>query len=893
MMFLIQTKTNVPSLRTDRLHRTRLLGPLDSGADCTLTLLTAPAGFGKTTLLVDWIKRTTRDVAWLSLDRQDADPFRFLAYLISALQTVDECIGQSILEALHSAQPLDVASCLPQLIHDIEQTQKSCILILDDYHVVDCAPINELIERFLWNLPRHVQLVIATREEPRLSLARLRVQAELIELRAEELRFTSEETSAFLTSTLGEALSKQDIQTLLQRTEGWITGLQLAALSIQKHEDISERIQSFTGHHRFVLDYLMDEVLREQPESRRLFLLETSILERLNASLCNAITLRVDAQNTLDMLEKSHLFLVALDSSRLWFRYHHLFADALQNTLQRSMPEYVQELHLRAYRWHIEYDLPFDALRHAIAAEAFEQAADLLEALWPEMSATYQTATWMTWLKRLPEQLVSSRPLLASGYGWSMLYQGDLEKAEPQFQKAEDALRQFECTASQVNQELLDELPASLSTSKAYRALMLGHMDDAVHYAQQAVGQVTAQHHLIYTQSVAIVGIGYWAKGALDEAEQTLAQLVTHLYEKGKLVDGIELASLNADIHIAKGELYDAFRIYKDACQRVKKRGQSILMGIEDSYRGLADVYREWGQLKQAQEHLHTAECYGEQLIARPNWMHRLCVSRTLLALSEGQFEQALKYVERAIECYDPIPLPVLQPAEALRARVWIVQGDLDKAEEWTRKQRLSIVSKCSYTDEYSYITLIRLWLAMYQKEQKEALLHKTLCFAEQIKQSARQEGRMRNAIELSILQALGHHAKQDLGEALVYLEQALTWAEEHAFIRLFLDEGQAMQTLLQQARRQQIVPRHTERLLEHSTTVSSPSLYMSLLEPLTKREYEVLQMLQTEQTGPEIARTLCVSLSTIRTHTRNIYSKLGVTHRRAALRRAKELHLL
>ncbi|NTV36183.1 MAG: helix-turn-helix transcriptional regulator, partial [Anaerolineaceae bacterium] len=441
---ILATKLYIPQPRHNIVSRPRLIEQLGDGLlpiqgpGRKLILISAPAGFGKTTLVSEWVAACGQPVAWLSLDEGDNDLTRFLTYFITALQTIAPNIGAGVLNMLYSPQPPAAELILTTLLNDINVIPENFILVLDDYHVIDSEPIDHALTFLLDHLPLQMHLVITTREDPSLPLPRYRVRGELTELRAADLRFTSTEAADFLNRMMGLNLKDADIAALEARTEGWIAGLQLAALSMQGRSDTASFLQAFTGSHHFVFDYLAGEVLERLSEHVRTFLLQTSTLDSLCAPLCNAVTEREDGKEMLDFLEHNNLFLIPLDDQRQWYRYHHLFADVLQAHFKEALPDQAACLHLRASKWYEQNGLPSDAIRHALAAKDFEYAASLIELAWPaEMEESFLFAIWLDWVKTLPDELVCTRPVLNVGYAFALLGMGEIEAAETRLKDAE------------------------------------------------------------------------------------------------------------------------------------------------------------------------------------------------------------------------------------------------------------------------------------------------------------------------------------------------------------------------------------------------------------------------------------------------------------------------
>lgn len=874
---ILATKLYTPVSRVDLVSRPRLIERLNSGLSGKLTLLSAPAGFGKTTLLATWLAQVDVSVAWLSLDEADSDPICFLNYFIAALQTVKADLGDVVLDALHAGQSPPLSALLTPLINDLVSLSTSLLLLLDDYHLIDAPPIDEALGFVLEHLPPHVHIVIATREDPQLPLARLRARRDLNELRAADLRFTADEAATFLTQTMTLALSSRDIAALETRTEGWITGLQLAALSLQRHDDATAFIATFAGSHRFVLDYLVEEVLRRQTDEVRRFLLYTSILERLNGALCDAVTGRSDGEQLLATLERSNLFVVPLDENRQWYRYHHLFADVLRN----QPLDLTATLHRRACDWYARHGFVREAIRHALAAPDDERAADLIEQMWPTMEERYQSAAWLRWARALPVEVVRERPALCLGYGRSLAYAGDLDGSEAWLQAAEHGLANAQGAS--------ETQSAPLHCARAYLALAKGDVAATLHHAQQAHEQRRADDDLSAIQATALSGVAYWAVGELATADRIFSDFVVQMERAGRVVDAIEVVFAIVDIRTTRGQLRRAQQACEHAFGLLHKTDTPLMMGAEDLHRSVSELHRERGALERADDHLTAARELSEQLVIRPDWEHRLNITAARLELSRGNLDAALAFADLAAKHYTPSPLPLVRPATALKARVWICRGDLDAADDWARD--LPLDGEITYLNEFAYLTFARLQLARYDLPAAHALLARLLS-------AARNGGRTGSVTEVLAMQALAYDAGGDTSAALTSLARALTLAEPEGYVRLFADEGAPMAALLRAAVRAKIAPDYVRRLLaslEGAATqlsATQPSATQGVLEPLSERERDVLRLLGTDLSGPDIARELTVSLNTLRTHTKNIYSKLGVHSRRAALRRAADLGL-
>ena len=874
-------------------------------------LVSASAGFGKTTLVSQWLSTLTRSgvrVAWLSLDEGDNDLARFLTYLVAALQTVAPQIGAATLAALQSSQPPSSDVLLTTLLNDLT-TLGDIVLVLDDYHVIDSPPIDEVLTFFVDHLPPNLHLVIASREDPPLPLARLRVRGQLTELRAADLRFTPDEAADFLNRGMGLNLSAENVAALEARTEGWIAGLQLAAISMQGRLDVAGFIGSFTGSHRFVLDYLMEEVLRRQPERIRNFLLETSLLDRLNGSLCNALTDQTDGQTLLETLERGNLFVIPLDDQREWYRYHHLFAEVLQAHLKEAQADRVAEIHRRASVWFEQHDQPADAIRHALAAKDFDRAANLIERVWLAMDLSYQSAAWLMWAKALPDDLIRLHPVICLGYAWALLNGGELEASEVWLQAAERWLEPRAGSSPQmiiVDEAEFRSLPASIAGARAYRALALGDIAATKTYAHQTLALVSKDDRIRRTQATALLGMAEYASGDLEAAKHYLLDFQTMMWAINDLANAIGITFVLADIQLVQGRLRDVVNAYQQALQLAQQRGLQFFLGVSDLYRGLSEALCEQGEIEAAAQHLQTAQQLGERG-ALTGWPQRLNVAQARLKEVQGDVAGALALLDEAERQYVRSPLPD-RPIAALKARVLLRQGRLTEARSWVRAQHLSPDDELSYRREFDHITLARVLIAEYKTDRSDDALQAALSLLQRLLQAAESGARIGSVIEILILQALAYQAQNDLPRALTALERALTLAESEGYVRLFVDEGEPMRLLMadcrvliekQRHREGQNPLRYVRKLLAafpQSTTLPQSVVQnqkSEMVEPLSERELEVLKLLGTELSGPEIADKLNVSLNTLRTHTKNIYSKLGANNRRAAIRRAEELDLL
>jgi LuxR family transcriptional regulator, maltose regulon positive regulatory protein len=931
---LLLTKLYVPPPPPNRVPRPRLIGVLNEGIDRKLTLISAPAGFGKTTLVSEWIASFSRKCepglcsAWLSLDEGDSDPARFLTYLVAALRTVVPRFGEEVLRALQSPPLPPIATFLTALLNDITTLPGQTILVLDDYHMVDARQIDQAFTFLLEHLPPKLHLVLTTREDPQLPLARLRAQGQLTELRASDLRFTPTEAAEFLNQAMSLTISAADIAALEDRTEGWIAGLQLAALSMQGHQDIPGFIRTFAGDHRYIVDYLVEEVLQRQPEPIRNFLLQTAILDRLNGPLCDAVTSQGGSNVRLEALQRGNFFVVPLDDKRHWYRYHHLFAEVLCMHLLSEQPEQIATLHRRASEWYEHNGSAADAIRHALAGEDFERAADLIELAVPAMSQIRQEGVLLGWLKSLPNETVRTRPVLSVAYAHLLLDGGEVDGVEDRLRDAQwwlDTLSDSRArpetpSASMVvlDEEAFRRLPGAIAVAWAGLTLARGDVAETVKYARRVLDTLPEDDHLSRGGVAGFLGLAAWTSGDLEPAHRAFAEGMAHLRMAGNISDVIGGAITLADIRMGQGRPREAMHTYEQALQLAIAQGAPTIAmrGTADLYVGMSVIHCEYNDLQAATQYLLRSKEMGEHT-GFPRNRYRWRVAMARIREAQRDLDGALDLLDEAERLYVMSAFsPNVRPIPALKTRMWVVQGRLGEALSWAREHGLTAKDDLSYLREFEHITLARILLARYRVEHGEDSILEAIGLLERLLKAAQAGGRRGSVIEILLLQALTCQAQGDISAALLPLHQALTLAEPEGYVRIFVDEGPPMRQLLLETAALGIMPDYTGMLLEaiqpgqQSVLAVLPApgaqakvgqgarsqatpASQSQIEPLSQRELEILRLFKTELSGPEIAAKLVIALSTVRTHTKSIFSKLDVNNRRAAVKRATELGLL
>src|SRR6266508_1726576 len=893
---LLSTKFGIPRIQRDLLARSHLVSSLEEATKRELVLVSTPAGFGKTTLLASWARNTERPVAWLSLDGDDNDPVRFWRYIIAAVDRVHKGIGEHTLSLFNAlAQPTSNA-VVTALVNELAALPDELVLIIDNYHLIESQAVHDSLTFLLDHLSPGMHVVISSRSDPPIPLARFRARGQLAELRAADLRFTLEESAALLQGIWGLNLPEESIAALEERTEGWVTGLQFAALSLRVSPDAARFIQGFKGSHRYVLDYLTEEVLEQQPDDVRSFLLETSILEQLSGPLCDALTGRHDGQEVLEYLERANLFLVPLDEERHWYRYHHLFADLLLARLQSIDPQRVPELHRKAAAWYEEYGLISDAVRHALTAGEAVWAARLVEQHSEEILRRGEGETLRGWLAALPQDVVRSRPRLALAQVIAAFNAGHLHAAEPLLKDAEQALATglSEPYEPSIGKEMsmLVNVPVSIALLRASLATLQGDAERTTELVRWA------QAHLHEDEQGPRISVRWnlaqadWMRGHLPEAERAFIHIVDEGRESGQLHLMLTAGSILGRIQRAQGRLEAAFRTYQEGLEFAARTGPTVVLSAAVAHVGMAEVLYERNQLDQALHHAGEGIFLGQQLTST----QALASGLATMAWIRQALRDPVGAQEAMDEAYQ-VMLPaevvsLFNPVPAEWARLLLAQGDVREAARWVEERGLEQEGEPSYAREREYLVLARTLLGRNQHDRALTLL-------ERLESAAKAQTRMGSVIQIQVLQALGFQAAGKADQAMKAMAQTLMQAEPEGYLRTFIDEGPAMAALLHRALSRGVTTEYTSMVLaafpsvNQETHPSSSSVTFGFNEPLSERELEVLRLLATGSSNEEIARELSIALTTARKHVSNIIRKLGVNNRTQAVSRGRDLGLL
>src|SRR5215216_236956 len=861
---LVSTKLRPSQARPNLVARPRLIAKLEREVGRKLTLLTAPAGFGKTTLLGEWVagRSDERSIAWVSVDEADNDPARFLSYLVAALRTIEDGFGEGILSSLRAPGSLPVEASTGALINELADIPANLAIVLDDYHLIDSDQVHGIVSFLLERLPSNVHLVIASRIDPPLPLARLRARGQITEINATDLFFTREEAVAFMKDTMGLNLSDKDVGALEERTEGWIAGLQLAALSMRDREDIPGFVRAFSGSHRDVLDFLSEEVLERQSEQMRAFLLETSILQRLTGELCDAVTDRDDGQEALERLERESLFVVALDDERRWYRYHHLFADVLHDLLKQERSEGVKELHLRAAAWYERSGWASEAIEHALAAGDAGWAARLVEYYTQALLQRGEGVTVDQWLTTLPAGLVRSRPRLSLARAILALISGRADEVEPLLTDAERALT----TVDQAGEPPVGEavrgglanVHGSVAMLRAELARHRGDVEHTIQFTRRArahLGEGDRYLRFFTSWNLAVVK---QMQGRLGEAEDALAELAADPWASGRNpYVAVRTYYALGQVQRARGRLSAALQTFRQGLELATEAGRLELPAAGVAHMGVAEVLYERNELDAALDQAMR----GVELCRQIGYAQWLVTSLSTLACirqARGDQAGALEAIGEAERLVPSTVVDIFFPVEVQRARLLLAQGKVDQA-----------------------LRLLRWHLEEAQVQRRRG-----------------------SEIEILMLQALALWEGDAKERAVSTLTQALTLAEPEGYVRTFVDEGPEMALLVsevleaqQRGRRHPPVPAHyyLRKLLtarEQAASGTTPPT-AELPDPLSERELEVLILIEAGKSNRRIAQELFVAAGTVKTHIRSIYRKLDAHSRTQALVRARELNLL
>ena len=920
---LLTTKLQVPQIRSERVPRSRLVARLQQGLAYKLILVSAPAGYGKTTVLCEWLATCGQPSAWISLDKRDNDSARFWAYLQAALQRTTSTIENRIPDILHNYDDApDLEALLTDLINDLDKLQQPLILVLDDYHNIDTQSIHDGLNMLLEHAPAQFHMVLSTRADPPLPLARFRARSEMLELRQYDLCFTVQEAADFLHHTMRLKISEEDIDSITARTEGWIAGLQMAGLSLQGKEDPSAFIRSFSGENRYILDFLFEEVFQRQPREIQDFLLRTCILDQLCGALCDAVNLRADGQTMLGILENSNLFLISLDDRRKWYRYHHLFSDLLQSRLKQTFPDEIASLHQRASAWYAAENILDSAIAHALAAKDFERAASLIESFLSNEEPLNNLVALRSWMEKLPMDILERHPWLCVYRAWVDFETGQRETLEDRLRTVEKSIESLDADDTQ-----RQHIQGHIAGLHAYSAFTREDIPHVLEMGQKALSLLPADDRMRSSAAI-ILGAAYWASGDVIQAEWSF-RMARDAALKSSSPRAAPASCYIGLQQVKQGRLQDAIDTFQDGLRlaTLPNGNETFLAGFPNVR--LGDVYREGNQLELASQHLTKGLAQSKRLGQMDVLVDAYaCLGRFQLAV--GELDSAHESIQSAdwLTNQTKVDQWVLAYLDDLRLRLWLAKGDLDAAGRWAQKSGLSSDGALSYQHDLHHQNLARLLVAQSIVMGSKRSHDDAAALLKRLLPAAKQAGWVHEQIKILIMQAINYQTHKDSQAALMSLYHAVILAEPGGYVRVFLDEGEIIRGLLTalghafrdpsnlpikdegiDLKGNQVVhlQKYVSMLLsefDHSPETSSaarstmqlkgfsvPNTLM--VEQLSPREIEVLKLLAQGCSDKEIAESLVIARETVHKHLKNIYGKLGVHSRTEALAQAHKLELL
>jgi LuxR family maltose regulon positive regulatory protein len=900
---------HIPLPRGRQVSRLQLVAEINTSLDRKLTLVSAPAGFGKTTLVSEWSRQADRAVTWFSIDRGDNDVVRFLSYLIAALQHIESGFGYEGLEMLDGTHSPSVQKLLVSLINEFDEQLPPSVLVLDDYHLVDNREVHEAVEYLLENLPDNLHLIIATRADPPWSIARLRVSNQMTEIRVEDLRFDSSQVDEFLNQVMGLGLSTVQVTDLDRRTEGWAAGLQMAALSMRGKVDVDEFIRSFAGSHRFILDYLIEEVLSQQTRQVQEFLLRTSILERLSAPLCDAVRSQDDSQEILVELDLTNLFIFSMDSERSWYRYHHLFAELLQSRLGSQLGSEIPLLHRRASDWFAGAGLIDEAIRHAKLAEDPERIAALVEDNAMQMFFQSRIGALSKWMEMLPDELIRSRPWLCIYHAWTLYWIGRRDRVEDCLTHAERCLQsgslEKDCVGwANLRQEQKKHISGYIAALRAYNTLR--DMPYAVAMAQRAIELLPEGDHMLATTEITMGG-AYWAEGNVEKSEQAFARARGLALDSGFQAIAVSATCYQGTQQVKQAHLKEALATFQRAAELAKLPDGRTLLASGLAEIKIGKLYLEWNRLSEAAGYLENGVRRLDRLanidflVEGLTWSAELALAMGATGLASDHLHNALRLA--GVSEIDPWVDTWLNHCYLK----YLIQSDrLSEAAGWVREAGIDYHGEIDYLYDLHHLLLARVLLVQGMKDPSAGDLAEARRLLERLLFAAENAGWVNERIAIQVMYALAACWMEDEAQALSDLAEALDLAEQDGFIRTFIDWGGWIRPLLERCVENGVRPSYAGKLIAEMDrdipVPSQPDAGRSpvplqdpprLVEPLSARELDVLRLLRTELSVPEIADELIIAPSTVRTHIKNIYSKLDAHSRLEALRKAADLDII
>jgi len=887
MLSLLKTKLNAPRSRDELVSRSFLLDKLNQGLSGKLILVSTPAGFGKTTLLGEWTRQCHLPVAWLSLDDNDNDPSRFWSYFVGAVQAIKPGMGEAALASFQSGQPQPIEAFLITLINEITDKLTPFVVVLDDYHLINAQAIQTAITFLLEHMPTQMHLVISGRSDPPIPLARFRASNQVTEIRSKDLRFNRDEIATLVNDVLKLGISENDLETLIRRTEGWIVSLQMAITSMRGREDISGFINKLSGSHRFVLEYLVDEVLADQEEDIHRFLYQTSILRRMTGPLCDAVTGRNDGREMLLRLEKNNLFIEPLDDEGRWYRYHQLFADVLSVQLDNFHQENKDILNLRASLWFEKEGLLDESIYHALQARDSERAANLIERTASSLVEHSQISTLLNLVSNLPQDIINLKPWLSICYAWALLLSGQLGKVEPVLQAAEGRFENLNQALINTTDELCVKVRGHALTIRAYIARAVGDIETSIELSSKAAEILPDSEDTAQSANILNLAISEYMNGEVLNSSRYFEK-AREMGTRSNFYVALEATCSLGDLQFEEARLIQAAETHHHALTLATEYGGGHpIPAAAHAYHGLARIYYERNDLEEARRCADQGIELSEEAYLPNAYRYANLALITQALGDETEAEKAIIKAESAVTAATLDALHI----SAWKARLLLDRGDLPALREWATSQELLMNQSepPPFVIEMPYLTYYRVCIALEEVKQAQRFLFSLI-------RKAETQGRIRSMIEILTIQSMAFLSTGSSDEAVAALDRALILSDGKGFIRTFVDFGAPMQQLLRQVLQISKVRDYVQQLLSAFPRLNRTSvvqLNTDLVEYLNEREKQILRFMADGLSNKTIADNLYLSINTVKWYTRQIYNKLGVNSRVEAVNRARNLDIL
>ncbi|HYE10268.1 MAG TPA: LuxR C-terminal-related transcriptional regulator [Patescibacteria group bacterium] len=887
---ILNTKLSIPPVNTHIVSRGHLNDLLKNALKYKLVLVSSPAGSGKTTIITDYINRNSIECLWYSLDKTDNDVFRFSTYLIRGLEKNGELRDVNLSELLDSFHIIGELEFIRAVVNALQSTTHDYTLVFDDYHLIELPAVQNMMKQLLLHLPPNIHIIIITREDPLLPLSRLRVRNQLLEIRIEQLKFSDSEANSFLNKSMKLDLSEKGVQVLNKRAEGWIAGLQLAALYIRGHQDKEQFVMDFSGNHYYIMDYLLEEVLKQQSSEAQKFLMCTSILNQFNGSLCDEI-FKVEkgtSQAIIEALLQANVFIVPLDYQHTWFRYHHLFRDLLyQKLLDTSID--INELHMTASHWYTNDGNIIEAVRHALSAEDINYAAELIEGVWAEMDQSLQGGQWLNLAKQLPNDVIRRRPVLNVGYAWALIDSGDIENAVERLEETKEIVESIRSNDSMSNyiiydREQFDLLRVTIASAFAYIAAAKGEFKKVLYYANEALPQIPEDKRHKKGVIQMLLGLSYWANGDMNTALDVVNQGVLNIVKEGSPLSLSTFQLVVAELKIETGHFQEAITIINHSIAMLKEE-EKLPLALASLYMKLSEIYFLKGSYEKSNDLLNLSREKSRKF-ALPDFHYKWYIMQARLLASSGQYTAALESLAEARNCYYVNPIPEHISIDGLSADINLKMGKPENSNCFFHQK--------DFETEQDKLIYVKYLLYEYLKISDKSKINAASVIVAELYEQALRQDRKRSIIDLLVFKAIIANVKSDKQLALQYTRDAMNLALDEAYVFPFAHNKEYLEDIYRELYRKNELPKSMELLIIDSIKgCSNTDVNDALIEPLSLRELEVLQLLSQGYSNQEICDKLFLALSTVKGYNRTIFGKLDVKRRTEAIIKAREIGLL